>query len=115
MAHYYIVDSTIKNNGKNPVLLFNSIDSVVHHLEAMCQRHFKQDRKTFMNNVESLGFGADEQTGRAFYDQMEQYFNVGGLYLEIILRDFLYFGKVAVPHSKHKVIVYLKINLVNGL
>jgi pantothenate kinase len=77
MAHYYIIDSTIKNNGKNPVLLFNSIDSVVHHLEAMCQRHFKQDRKTFMNNVESLGFGADEQTGRSFYDQMEQYFNIG--------------------------------------
>ena len=76
MAHYYIVDSTIKNNGKNPVLLFNSIDSVVHHLEAMCQRHFKQDRKTFINNVESLGCGADEQTGRAFYDQMKQYFNV---------------------------------------
>lgn len=77
MSHYYIIDSTIKNNGKNPVLLFNTIDGVVHHLEAMCERYFKQDRKTFMTHVESLGFGADEQTGRSFYDQMEQYFNIG--------------------------------------
>jgi len=30
-----------------------------------------------MNEAESIGYSADEASGRAFYDQMEQYFNIG--------------------------------------
>lgn len=77
MAKYYVVDSTKKQGGKNPVLIFESINGVVKYLEGMCQRHFKKTRTEYMNDVESIGHGADEATGRAFYDQMEQYFNVG--------------------------------------
>lgn len=77
MAKYYIVDSTTKQNGKNPVLVFETIDGVVKHLETMCARRFQRTRKTYMENAESLGFGADEPTGRVFYEQMEQYFNIG--------------------------------------
>lgn len=79
MSKYYVIDSTINKAGKNPVVLFDNIPSVISHLESMCKRHFKQTRSEFMFNVESLGHGADEQTGRSFYDQMEQYFNIGVL------------------------------------
>lgn len=77
MSKYYVVDSTKKQNGKNPVLLFESADGVVKYLEGMCQRQFGQTRKLYMENAESLGFSVDESTGRAFYDMMEQYFNIG--------------------------------------
>ncbi len=77
MSKYYIVDSTIKQNGKNPVVIFETIGGVIKHLEGMCERHFKQSRVEYMNHAESVGHSADESTGRAFYDQMEQYFNIG--------------------------------------
>lgn len=77
MSKYYIIDSTQKQSGKNPVFLFEEIGQVVTHLESMCQRQFKQTRKQHMQHCEDLGFGSDEGTGRAFYNQMEQYFNVG--------------------------------------
>ena len=74
---YYVVDTTIKQNGKNPVVLFESTDGVVKYLEGMCQRKFNMTRKQYMNEAESIGHSADEATGRAFYEQMEQYFNTG--------------------------------------
>lgn len=77
MSKYYVVDSTKKQNGKNPVLLFENIDGVVKYLEGMCTRHFGKTRAQYMNEAESVGHSADEATGRAFYDQMEQYFNIG--------------------------------------
>ena len=77
MSKYYVVDSTKKQGNKNPVTIFESIDGVVKCLEGMCQRKFNMTRKQYMNEAESIGHSADEATGRAFYDQMEQYFNVG--------------------------------------
>lgn len=77
MSKYYIVDSTNKQGGKNPVIIFENINSVVKYLEGMCHRQFGKTRIEYMNDVESIGHGADEATGRAFYDQMEQYFNIG--------------------------------------
>jgi hypothetical protein len=77
MSKYYIVDSTQKQNGKNPVFLFEEKGAVLNHLESMCQRQFKQTRKQHMQHCEDLGFGSDEATGQAFYNQMEQYFNIG--------------------------------------
>lgn len=77
MSKYYVVDSTKKQNGKNPVIVFENINGVVKYLEGMCMRHFKKTRAHYMNDAESVGHSADESTGRAFYDQMEQYFNVG--------------------------------------
>jgi hypothetical protein len=77
MPKYYVVDSTIKQGNKNPVYIFETTDGVVKHLEGMCQRHFKQTRKQYMEHAESVGHSSDEISGRAFYDQMEQYFNMG--------------------------------------
>jgi hypothetical protein len=77
MPKYYVIDSTVKQGSKNPVYIFEGTDGVVKHLEGMCYRHFKQTRKQYMEHAESVGHSADESTGRAFYDQMEQYFNMG--------------------------------------
>lgn len=77
MSKFYVVDSTIKKNGKNPVMLFGETYQLIQHLESMCKRRFGQSRKEYMSASESLGFGGDEQTGRSFFEQMEQYFNMG--------------------------------------
>ena len=77
MTKYYIIDSTVRTNGQHPVVLFDNIPSVVNYLEGMCQRQHKISRKAYMTNCESLGFGGDEPSGRNFYEQMEQYFNIG--------------------------------------
>jgi hypothetical protein len=77
MSKYYIVDSTKRQNNKNPVILFETTDGVIKYLEGMCLRKFKQNRKQYMDNVESLGFGSDDPAGRNFYEQMTQYFNAG--------------------------------------
>ena len=77
MSKYYIIDTTVKKGGKNPVLLFENVPSVVKHLEGMCQRQHRQSRRDYMLAVESIGHGGDEPTGRAFYEQMEQYFTMG--------------------------------------
>ena len=77
MSKYYIVDSTKRQNNKNPVMLFETSDGVIKYLEGMCLRKFKQNRKQYMDNVESLGFGSDDAGGRNFYEQMIQYFNTG--------------------------------------
>jgi hypothetical protein len=77
MSKYYVVDSTKKQGTKNPVIVFESINGVVKYLEGMCQRQFGKTRVEYMNEAESIGHSADESTGRAFYDQMEQYFNIG--------------------------------------
>lgn len=77
MSKYYIIDTTVKKGGKNPVLLFESVDGVVKHLEGMCQRQLGLSRTAYMLNCEGLGHGGDERTGRAFFEQMEQYFTIG--------------------------------------
>jgi hypothetical protein len=77
MSKYYIIDTTLQKGGKNPVLIFESVPSTVRYLEGMCQRQFGRTRKQHMQHCEDLGFGGDEPTGRAFFEQMEQYFTVG--------------------------------------
>jgi len=77
MSKYYIIDTTKKQNGKNPVVMFENTNGVIKYLEGMCERQLKVTRGQYMLNCESLGFGGDEQTGRSFYEQMEQYFTIG--------------------------------------
>ncbi len=77
MSKYYIIDSTVKKGNKNPVVIFDAIPEVIKHLEGMCQRQFGRTRKQHMQHCEDLGFGGDEATGRAFFEQMEQYFTIG--------------------------------------
>jgi hypothetical protein len=79
MAKYYIIDSTKRENKQNPVMVFKTTDGVVKYLEEMCLRKFKKTRKQYMENVEGLGFGSDDASGRNFYEQMAQYFNIGSI------------------------------------
>lgn len=74
---YYIVDSTLNQGGKNPVVIFETIPGTIQYLEGMCARKFNMTRAQYMNEAESIGHSADEPTGQAFYEQMEQYFNIG--------------------------------------
>ena len=77
MPTYYIVDSTIKKNKQNPVMIFNNLPALVGYLETMCKRRFNQTRAEYMFHCSELGFGEDDSAGRSFYEQLEQYFDMG--------------------------------------
>ena len=77
MSKYYIVDTSKASGGKSPVLLFDTPNGVIKYLEGVCQRRFGQSRTQFMQSVNELGFGADDTDGRTFFEQMEQYFQMG--------------------------------------
>ena len=77
MSKFYIIDTSITNGGKNPVVLFETTAGVISYLSEVVKRRFGQSRKQFMQNVTDLGFGEDDVAGRSFFEQMEQYFNIG--------------------------------------
>jgi hypothetical protein len=77
MTNYYIIDTTAPQKGQSPVLTFLTTEGVVAYLEKMCIRRFGKTRKQYMFSVSELGFGEDDQAGRSFSEQMEQYFNMG--------------------------------------
>lgn len=77
MPTYYIVDSTIRQDKKNPVMFFESLPPFIAYLETMCKRRFNQTRKEYMYRCFELGFGDDDAPGRSFYEQLEQYFDMG--------------------------------------
>jgi hypothetical protein len=104
MPQYYIIDSTINQNGKNPVLVFDTTAGVIARLEEMCKRRFNMTRAQYMNEAESIGHSADEPTGRAFYEQMEQYFNIG------VIRN----GKEPVKTNIFQAEAFLKTKDVHG-
>lgn len=74
---FYIVDSTVSKNKQNPVYIFNSVEATLVHLENMCKRKFNMTRVEYMFEASQLGHSDDEPTGRAFFELMEQYFNIG--------------------------------------
>lgn len=73
---YYIRDTTI-----NKVVYFEDIDNIVGYLEQLCKKKFKQDRKTWMFEMQTLGHGFDDPQGIYFTELMSGHFDVG------ILRD----------------------------
>ena len=78
MAIFYIVDTTQLNElHQNPVVTFKHRDSVVKYLEGMCGRQFKMTRPQYMQHQADLGVGEDDEYGRAFYEAMTEYFNIG--------------------------------------
>lgn len=77
MSKYYIVDTSKASGGKSPVLIFETPAGVIKYLEGACQRRFGQSRSQFMQSVSELGFGVDDVDGRNFFEQMEQYFQMG--------------------------------------
>jgi hypothetical protein len=77
MSKYYVVDTSKASSGKSPVILFETTEGVITYLEGSCQRRFGQSRTQFMQSVNELGFGDDDAPGRNFFEQMEQYFQMG--------------------------------------
>lgn len=67
----------MRKNRKTPVVVFNNLPSFITYLEGMCKRKFNQTRAEYMFHCFELGFGDDESTGRSFFEQLEQYFDMG--------------------------------------
>ena len=74
---YYIVDSTLNQNGQNPVYIYDTIPSLINHLEGTCLRRFKQPRSKLMASAADTGLMEDDNVGRTFYELMTEYFNIG--------------------------------------
>ena len=72
MNKYYIQDTTI-----NKEVQFNTYNEVIKHLEGTCQRKFKQSRKDYMNDMQSLGHSEDGRDGTSFCRLMAEQFNIG--------------------------------------
>lgn len=77
MSKLYIIDTSQAKGGKSPVVFFDTIPGLVAYLDGACKRRFGLHREEYMVHVESLGFGADDPTGQSFFEQMEQYFQMG--------------------------------------
>jgi hypothetical protein len=77
MATYYIIDSTNRQNGKSAFTVFHTTPTLISHLEGMCKKKFNKTRKQYMNDASALGFGDDDADGQSFFEQMEQYFDMG--------------------------------------
>lgn len=74
---YYVVDTTKTQNGQAPFILFETIDGLVRYLEGMCQRAFHKTRAKLMESAADTGLAEDDQRGRAFYELLTEYFNIG--------------------------------------
>ena len=74
---YYIVDSTRTENGKAPCFIFETIEGLIVYLEGMCVRGFQKTRSKLMESAADTGLAEDDREGRAFYELMSEYFNIG--------------------------------------
>jgi hypothetical protein len=70
---YYIVDTTQSNEPR----IFDSLPSLVFHLEGSVQRKFGLTRDAYMHNLISLGYGYDDREGATFTTAMSEEFNIG--------------------------------------
>ncbi len=75
--HYYVVDTTKSVNGQNPCMIFETIEGLISYLEGMCLRATKKTRLNFMSSAADTGLTEDDGRGRAFYELMTEYFNIG--------------------------------------
>jgi len=69
---YYIKDSTV---GK--IIEKDNVLELVTYLEEVCQRHFKKSRKSYMDDMISLGYGYDDVNGMYFTERMSEIFDIG--------------------------------------
>lgn len=72
--NYYIKDTTL-----NKIVNFTDPNEIVTYLESLCKRKFRQDRKTFMFEMESLGHGYDDPQGINFTNLMSDHFEIGAI------------------------------------
>ena len=74
---FYIADSTMKQNGRTPVYIYETIPQLISHLEGTCKRYFGKDRRKVMSAAADTGLLEDDRHGRAFYELMTEYFDIG--------------------------------------
>lgn len=70
---FYIVDTTLS---KTPVY-YDTLNELVQHLEGTVQRKFKQNRRSYMQNLVDLGHSADDTAGKTFVESLSRYFDIG--------------------------------------
>lgn len=70
---YYIVDTTLSNTPRT----FDSLPSLVIHLEGTVKRKLNLTRDEYMHNLISLGYGYDDDDGATFTISMAEEFNIG--------------------------------------
>ena len=75
---YYIIDTTLSPAQEKR---FNSYPEIVHYLEQVSIRKFRQTRKERMILIEELGGGNDDSNSVNFVRSMAESFNIG------VLRD----------------------------
>lgn len=70
----YITDTTL-NPAKD--VTFNDYNSAVQYLEGMSIRAYGQTRKAYMVQLESIGFGEDDQGAVTFVRSLSERFEIG--------------------------------------
>lgn len=92
---YYIVDPSTGNK----TFSFNSLNEVISYLEIACKRLHKMSRKDYMQNLEELGYSADDALGRNFIEAMADSFNIGVIKDNKLVRCNIF---EATHYSKYK-------------
>lgn len=69
---YYIVDTTI-----NQVIEKNSVQEIVNYAEQLCEKYYKRSRKSYMDEMISIGHGYDDPQGVNFIQLMSDKFETG--------------------------------------
>lgn len=70
--NYYVKDTTTGN-----LILKETVEEMVSHLEGMCKRFYKKPRTQFMDDMISIGYGYDDPNGAIFTEIMAQEFEIG--------------------------------------
>ena len=73
-ATFYVRDTTVR-----PIMVrhFPSYPELVTHLDQMCQRANKQNKKQRIQLLEECGYGADDYNSTLFVRSMQDQFEVG--------------------------------------
>lgn len=69
---YYIKDKTI---GK--FVTKQSLNELVQYAEELCERYYKRTRKSYMDEMVSIGHGYDDPAGANFIQLMSDEFETG--------------------------------------
>ena len=71
---FYVKDKTSK---PPQVRQFNSYPQLVQHLEEMCKRAYRQDKKQRTQLLEELGNGSDDYNSTLFVRSIQEAFEIG--------------------------------------
>lgn len=72
MSKYYIKDQTV-----NMLVYKNSVPEIVEYLEGLCVRLHKCTRKSYMDEMISIGHGYDDDDGQNFTQLLSDNVDMG--------------------------------------